>query len=103
MILYDPGQARTIKARLDNLEEIRLLGPSGVEDGEVEAAMDRLLEPEPRTAFMSASGTTALTGARSSGGFCTWARASGSFPRRICVKLWSLCWIRPWKHDFYRK
>ena len=37
----------TIKARLDNLEEIRLLGPSGVEDGEVEAAMDRLLEPEP--------------------------------------------------------
>ena len=39
--------ARTIKARLDNLEEIRLLGPSGVEDGEVEAAMDRLLEPEP--------------------------------------------------------
>ena len=47
VILYDPGQSRTIKARLDNLEEIRLLGPSGVEDGEVEAAMDRLLEPEP--------------------------------------------------------
>lgn len=134
VILYDPGQARTIKARLDNLEEIRLLGPSGVEDGEVEAAWtvcwsrnrwcwrsagpgerwsgvfwywktSSLSGPvrSPRTAFMSASGTTALTGARSSGGFCTWARASGSFPRRICVKLWSLCWIRPWKHDFYRK
>lgn len=46
VILYDPGQARTIKARLDNLEEIRLLALR-VEDGEVEAAMDRLLEPEP--------------------------------------------------------
>lgn len=47
VILYDPTQQRTIKARLDHLEEIRLAGPSGVTEEEIETAMDRLLEPEP--------------------------------------------------------
>lgn len=78
MILYDPGQSRTIKARLDNLEEIRLLGPSGVEDGEVETAMDRLLEPEA-----DGAGRSAGPGERWSGVFWYWKTSSLSGPARI--------------------
>lgn len=47
VILYAPEQQRTIKARLENLSDIRLLGPAHVPEGEVAAALDRLLEPEP--------------------------------------------------------
>ena len=46
-ILYDPEQRRTIKARLDNLEQPRLLRPAGVPEADINAAMDALLEPEP--------------------------------------------------------
>lgn len=46
-ILYEPAERRTIKAWLENLEQPRLLGPAGIPEAEVEAAMDRLLEPEP--------------------------------------------------------
>ena len=46
-ILYDPETKRTIKARLDNLEQPRLLRPAGVPEADIEAAMDALLEPEP--------------------------------------------------------
>ena len=47
VILYDREQDRTIKARLDNLQDIRRAGPGGVPPEAIEAAMDRLLEPEP--------------------------------------------------------
>lgn len=47
VILYDPGARRTIKARLEHLERVRLLGPANVPQAEIEEAMERLLEPEP--------------------------------------------------------
>lgn len=47
VILYHPGEGRTIKARLDNLRDVELLGPSDVSPEEIQAAMERLLEPEP--------------------------------------------------------
>lgn len=46
-ILYHPREGRTIKARLDNLRDVELLGPSEVSPEEIRAAMERLLEPEP--------------------------------------------------------
>ena len=46
-ILYHPQEKRTIKARLDNLRDIQLLGPSDISGEEIQRAMDRLLEPEP--------------------------------------------------------
>lgn len=46
-ILYHPQEKRTIKARLDNLRDVELLGPSQVTPEEIRAAMERLLEPEP--------------------------------------------------------
>lgn len=47
VIFYRPEEQRTIKARLENLRQIRLAGPSDVTEAEVEEAMDRLMEPEP--------------------------------------------------------
>ena len=47
VILYDPQARRTIKARLDHLTDIEPVGPANVPEAEVEAAMERLLEPEP--------------------------------------------------------
>ena len=47
VILYDLVARRTIKARLEHLENIRLLGPANVPETEIAAAMERLLEPEP--------------------------------------------------------
>lgn len=47
VILYHPQERRTIKARLDNLRDVELLGPSQVAPEEIQAAMERLLEPEP--------------------------------------------------------
>lgn len=47
VILYDREADRTIKARLNNLEHIQLLGPAGVSEETIRQAMDRLLEPEP--------------------------------------------------------
>ena len=47
VILYHPQERRTIKARLDNLRDVELLGPAGVSPEEIQAAMERLLEPEP--------------------------------------------------------
>lgn len=47
VILYDREEKRTIKARLDNLENIQLAGPAGVVEEEIKAAMNRLMEPEP--------------------------------------------------------
>lgn len=47
IILYHPQERRTIKARLDNLRDVELLGPSDVSSEEIQAAMERLLEPEP--------------------------------------------------------
>lgn len=47
VILYDLVARRTIKARLEHLEHIRLLGPANVSETEIAAAMERLLEPEP--------------------------------------------------------
>lgn len=47
VILYDLVARRTIKARLEHLENIRLLGPANVSETEIVAAMERLLEPEP--------------------------------------------------------
>lgn len=47
VILYDSGKKRTIKARLDHLENIQLAGPAEASEEEIEAAMDRLMEPDP--------------------------------------------------------
>ena len=47
VIFYRSEEQRTIKARLENLRQIRLVGPSDVTEAEVEEAMDRLMEPEP--------------------------------------------------------
>ena len=47
VILYHPQERRTIKARLDNLRDVELLGPADVSREEIQAAMERLLEPEP--------------------------------------------------------
>lgn len=47
IILYAPSEQRTIKARLENLEQIKLLKPSGIQELEIEKAMERLLEDEP--------------------------------------------------------
>lgn len=47
IILYDPGEKRTIKARLGNLLDIQLLGPAHIAEAEVRGALERLLEPEP--------------------------------------------------------
>ena len=47
IILYHPQEGRTIKARLDNLWDVELLGPSDVSPEKIRAAMERLLEPEP--------------------------------------------------------
>ena len=47
VILYDQRECCTIKARLDNLANIRLDAPSTVTDKEMETAMEQLLEPEP--------------------------------------------------------
>ena len=46
-IFYDLQAQRTIKARLEHLMHIRLLGPANVPEREIQAAMERLLEPEP--------------------------------------------------------
>ena len=46
-ILYHPQERRTIKARLEHLRNVELLGPSGISQAEILAAMERLLEPEP--------------------------------------------------------
>ena len=40
---YDRETDRTIKARLNNLEHIQLLGPAGVSEEAIRQAMDRLL------------------------------------------------------------
>lgn len=47
VIFYQPEEGRTIKARLEHLSQIRLAGPSGVTEEEVERAMESLMEPEP--------------------------------------------------------
>lgn len=47
IILYVPSERRTIKARLDNLRDVRLLGPTNVPPSDIDEAMDRLLEEEP--------------------------------------------------------
>ena len=47
VILYHPQERRTIKARLDNLRDVELLGPAEVSQEEIQKAMERLLEPEP--------------------------------------------------------
>lgn len=47
IILYDPEARRTIKARLEHLEHVRLLRPANVPEAEIVDAMERLLEPEP--------------------------------------------------------
>lgn len=47
VIFYDPAQRRTIKARMGNLSRLRLGDAATIHPDEVEAAMDRLLEPEP--------------------------------------------------------
>lgn len=47
VIFYRSEEQRTIKARLENLRQIHLAGPSDVTEAEVEEAMDRLMEPEP--------------------------------------------------------
>ena len=47
VIFYDPAQRRTIKARLDRLSHLRLGERADLSLEDVEAAMERLLEPEP--------------------------------------------------------
>ena len=47
VILYLPGEDRTIKARLENLRDIRLLEPSNIDEGKIQEAVERLLAPEP--------------------------------------------------------
>ena len=47
IILYHPQEQRTIKARLDNLRDVELLGRAGISQEEIQQAMERLLEPEP--------------------------------------------------------
>lgn len=47
IILYDPAADRMIKARLDNLKNIRLAGPAKVSETCIKQAMDRLLAPSP--------------------------------------------------------
>ena len=47
VIFYRSEEQRTIKARLENLRQIRLAGPSDVTEAKVEEAMDRLMETEP--------------------------------------------------------
>lgn len=47
LIVYLPEERRTVKAQLRNLSEITLGGRAEVTSEEIEAAMERLLEPEP--------------------------------------------------------
>lgn len=47
IILYEPDQRRTIKARLDNLQSVELLGGTNISEEEISNAIEQLLEPEP--------------------------------------------------------
>lgn len=47
LIVYVPEEQRTVKAQLRNLSEITLGGKADVSAEEIEAAMERLLKPEP--------------------------------------------------------
>ena len=47
VILYDPVEQRTIKARLGNLHAVELLGKADVSEAEVESAIEYLLAPDP--------------------------------------------------------
>ena len=47
VLLYITEEDRTVKAWLDNLEDVHLVGPSSVPEEHVLEAIDRLLAPEP--------------------------------------------------------
>lgn len=49
VILYDAKKKRTIKARVENLQDIELLGASGINEKEILEAVDSLMAEEPIT------------------------------------------------------